>query len=177
LAPAVRNELSSLQDRIRTLVDDLRDICGNLRPPTIDSLGLGPAIGSYARDWTRRSGIPVTLDLDPELGRLPEAIELSIFRIVQEGLNNVHKHSGASESRVELRRTLPRTLMLSVSDNGQGVDGDFDLTMLPESGHYGLLGISERVVLLGGRLKLQNNEDGGLLLQVEIPHPRLEMPT
>jgi signal transduction histidine kinase len=177
LAPAVKRELTSLQDRVRMLVDDLRHICGNLRPPTIDSLGLGPALGSYARDWTRRSGIPVALEIDPDLGRFPEAIELSIFRIVQEGLNNVHKHSGASESKVDLRRTLPRTLMLSVSDNGRGIDSDFDLTTLPEGGHYGLVGISERVALLGGRLKMQNNTDGGLLLQVEIPHPQQELST
>jgi signal transduction histidine kinase len=176
LAPAVKSELANLQNRIRKLVDDLRHICGNLRPPTIDSLGLGPALGSFARDWTKRTGITVTLNLDPNLGRLPEAIELSIFRIVQEGLSNVYKHSGARVAEVDLRHTSPRTLMLSVSDDGRGIADDFDLTELSVDGHYGLLGISERVALLGGRLKLQNQTDGGLLLQVEIPHPRAESP-
>ncbi len=177
LAPDVKNELASLQTRIRQLVDDLRDICGNLRPPTIDSLGVGPALGSFTRDWSKRSGIPVKLNIDPDLGRLPEAIELSIFRIVQEGLNNVQKHSNASLSKVDLLRTMPRTLMLSVSDNGRGITDEFDMTALSTSGNYGLVGISERVALLGGRLKIQNLTDGGLLLQVEIPHPRLEIPT
>jgi signal transduction histidine kinase len=176
LAPAVKSELANLQNRIRKLVDDLRHICGNLRPPTIDSLGLGPALGSFARDWTKRTGITVTLNLDPNLGRLPEAIELSIFRIVQEGLSNVYKHSGARVAEVDLRHTSPRTLMLSVSDDGRGIADDFDLTELSVDGHYGLLGISERVALLGGRLKLQNQTDRGLLLQVEIPHPRAESP-
>jgi signal transduction histidine kinase len=169
--------LASLQNRIRQLVDDLRDICGNLRPPTIDSLGLGPALESFSRDWMRRSGIPVKLNIDPDLGRLPEAIELSIFRIVQEGLNNVLKHSNASKSKVDLLRTMPRTLMLSVSDNGRGITDDFDMTTLSASGNYGLVGISERVALLGGRFKVQNLTDGGLLLQVEIPHPRMEITT
>jgi len=177
LAPAVKDELAGLQNRIRQLVDDLRDICGNLRPPTIDSLGLGAALESFTRDWSNRSGIPVKLNIDPDLGRLPEAIELSIFRIVQEGLNNVNKHSKANLSKVDLLRTMPRTLMLSVSDNGQGITEDFDLTKLPTSGNYGLVGISERVALLGGRFKIQNLPDGGLLLQVEIPHPRLDTPT
>jgi len=176
LAPAVKSELANLQNRIRRLVDDLRHICGNLRPPTIDSLGLGPALGSHTRDWAKRTGIAITLDLDPHLGRLPEAIELSIFRIVQEGLNNVHKHACARVAEVRLRHTSPRTLMLTVSDDGQGIADDFDLTELSVDGHYGLLGISERVALLGGRLKLQNQTDGGLLLQVEIPHPRAESP-
>jgi signal transduction histidine kinase len=176
LAPAVKSELANLQNRIRKLVDDLRHICGNLRPPTIDSLGLGPALGSYTRDWAKRTGVAVTLDLDPHLGRLPEAIELSVFRIVQEGLSNVHKHARARVAKVCLRHTTPRALMLSVSDDGRGIADDFDLTDLSVDGHYGLLGISERVALLGGRLKLQNQTNEGLLLQVEIPHPRAEPP-
>ncbi len=122
-----------------------------------------------------RSGIPVALNIDPDLGRLPEDIELSIFRIVQEGLNNVLKHSDASASKVDLPRTMPRTLMLSVSDNGRGIAEDFDMTALSASGNYGLVGISERVALLDGRLKIQNLTEGGLLLHVEIPHPRLEI--
>jgi len=83
LTPALRSKLTEIRSSIRSLVDDLRHICGNLRPPTIDSLGLGAAIQSYTHDWTARTGIPVTLDLDPNLGRLPEPIELSVFRIVQ----------------------------------------------------------------------------------------------
>jgi signal transduction histidine kinase len=71
-------ELASIRNSVRDLVDDLRHICGSLRSPTIDSLGLGPALHSYTHDWTRRTGIPAILDLDPSLERLPETIELSI---------------------------------------------------------------------------------------------------
>ena len=106
--------------------------------------------------------------------RLPEAIELSIFRIVQEGLNNVRKHAAASSVEIRLAHTSPRTLMLSVADDGRGLAEDFDLGTLSASGHYGLLGISERVALLGGRCKVQNRPTGGTLIQVEIPHPRAE---
>jgi signal transduction histidine kinase len=66
-------------------------------------------------------------------------------------------------------------LSISIADNGRGLTEGFDLSTLSAKGHYGLLGISERVALLGGRLKLQNQASGGLLLQVEIPHPRVEM--
>jgi signal transduction histidine kinase len=66
--------------------------------------------------------------------------------------------------------------MISITDNGNGLANDFDLSALSAAGHYGLLGISERVALLGGRLKLQNQTDGGLSLQVEIPHPRVDAP-
>jgi signal transduction histidine kinase len=162
-----------VRDNIRELVDDLRHICGNLRPPTIDSLGLGAALQSYTHEWTGRTGIPVTLDLDANLGRLPEAIELSIFRIVQEGLSNVRKHAQASVVQVCLKHTSPRALMVSIADDGQGLADDFDLSALSAAGHYGLLGISERVALLGGRLRFHNQADGGLIIQVEIPHPRV----
>jgi signal transduction histidine kinase len=63
--------------------------------------------------------------------------------------------------------------MISIADDGQGLADDFDLAALSAAGHYGLLGISERVALLGGRLKLQNQARSGLLIQVEIPHPRV----
>jgi signal transduction histidine kinase len=175
LTPALKDELIDIRDGIRVLVGDLRRICGDLRPPTIDSLGLGAALQSYTRDWSERTGIPVTLDLDDKLGRMPETIELSIFRITQEGLSNVRKHARAGAVHIRLKHTSPRMLSISIADNGRGLTEGFDLSTFSAKGHYGLLGISERVALLGGRLKLQNQASGGLLLQVEIPHPRVEM--
>ncbi len=170
---ALQEELSGIRNSARKLVDDLRHICGSLRPPTIDSLGVGVALQSYTDEWSRRTGIAVTLDLDAGLGRLPETTELSVFRIVQEGLSNVQKHANASAVEIFLKHTTPRTLMVSITDNGQGLAGNFDLSALPAKGHYGLLGISERVALLGGRLRFQNQANGGLLIQAEIPHPRV----
>jgi signal transduction histidine kinase len=173
--PAEADELAEARSTIRALVDDVRRICGNLRPPTIDSLGLGAALQSYVRDWSSRTGIAVTLDLDSQLGRLPEAIELSIFRIMQEGLSNVRKHARASSVQIRLNHTSPRALMISIADNGRGLPPGFDLAGLAAKGHYGMLGISERVALLEGRLRVQNQASGGLLLQAEIPHPRVEV--
>lgn len=166
-------ELADIRMSIRAMVDDIRRICGALRPPTIDSLGLGSALQSYTRDWSSRTGIAVSLDLDAQLRRLPEAIELSIFRIVQEGLSNVRKHSQASQVQIILKHTSPRALMISIADDGKGLTRHFDLASLGAEGHYGLLGISERVALLEGRLLVQNQPKGGALLQVEIPHPRV----
>jgi signal transduction histidine kinase len=174
VSDTVSDEVSDVRTSIRALVAELRHICGNLRPPTIDSLGLGAAIQSFTRDWSERTGVVVMLDIDPGLVRLPEAIELSIFRIMQEGLSNVRKHAHASAVQVSLKHTTPRTLMLSIVDNGRGIATGSDLATLANQGHFGLLGISERVALLGGRLSLQNQTGGGLRLQVEIPHPKVE---
>jgi signal transduction histidine kinase len=172
IAPVLSGRLPSIRDSIRDLVADLRHICGNLRPPTIDSLGLSAALQSYTHDWSKRTGISTTLDLDKDLGRLPETIELSIFRIVQEGLSNVRRHAQANAVDICLKHTSPRALMLSIADDGQGLADDFDLSTLSAEGRYGLLGISERVALLGGRVKFQNRAEGGLVIQAEIPHPR-----
>jgi signal transduction histidine kinase len=170
----VASDLDEIRQGIRELVDNLRQICGNLRPPTIDSLGLGAALKSFTRDWTARTSIQVELDLDENLGRLPEASELSIFRIVQEGLNNIWRHAHATQVKVSLKHTSPRSLMISLQDNGLGLRKDFDMADLAAKGHYGLIGISERVAILGGRFRLQDMPDGGALLLVEIPHPRVD---
>ncbi len=174
VTPAVEEELQDVRGSVRELVDDLRHICGTLRPPTIDSLGLGSALQSYTHDWSKRTGIRVDLTLSPNLGRLPEATELSIFRIVQEGLNNVRKHAAAGAVEILMEHTSPRSMMLSIADNGRGFAADFDLASLSAEGHYGVLGITERVALLGGRCRFQNRPEGGALIQVEIPHPRVE---
>lgn len=166
------DDVIEVRQSIRQLVEDLRRICGNLRPPTIDSLGLDAALRSYTQEWSRRTGIEVRLEIEDDFGRLPEALELSIFRIVQEGLNNIWKHAEASEASVSLRPTSPRLLLISIADNGHGLSQKFDLSLLSSDGHYGLLGISERVALLGGRLRFENRKSGGLLMQVEIPHPK-----
>ncbi|MCO5196734.1 MAG: ATP-binding cassette domain-containing protein [Anaerolineae bacterium] len=170
---ALQSEIADVREHIRTLVAELRRICGNLRPPTIDSLGLGAALQSYTHDWSRRTGITVDLQMEDSFGRLPEATELSIFRIVQEGLNNVWKHAEATAVTVALRNTSPRMLQVSIADNGRGLDEGFDLASLSSAGHYGLLGISERVALMGGRLQFKNQPSGGLRIRVEIPHPRV----
>ena len=91
---------------------------------------------------------------------------------MQEGLNNVWKHSEGTAVSVTLTQTSPRLLHITIIDNGDGLSVDFDLSALSSSGHYGLLGISERVALMGGRLSFRNQTDGGMIMQVEIPHPR-----
>ncbi|HCB01929.1 MAG TPA: hypothetical protein DEP19_06050, partial [Anaerolineae bacterium] len=82
------------------LVSELRQMCSDLRPPTIDHHGLHAAINSLATEWSNRNGIPIHLEVAPDLGRLPEMVELSIFRIVQEGLNNIRKHAAAKHVRL-----------------------------------------------------------------------------
>ena len=165
-------EMQEMRHIVQQMVTNIRGICRNLRPPAIDSLGLGAALKSYMTGWSERTGIVMDLDMSENLGRLPETIELSIFRIVQEGLNNVWKHSDASQVQVCLENKSARMLSITIADDGKGLDSDFDLSMLSGAGHYGLLGISERVALLGGSLRLGKSPLGGLMIQAKIPHPK-----
>lgn len=172
VSPALAGNFSEVREGIRSLVGNLRSICSDLRPLTIDSLGLGAALKSHTREWSARTGIAVELNVDENLGRLPEGTELSIFRIIQEGLNNIWRHARATRAVIILEHTSPRTLVISLRDDGVGLAEDFDPLKLAGDGHFGLIGISERVALLGGRFSLQRIPEGGSLLKVEIVHPR-----
>jgi signal transduction histidine kinase len=170
-AAARREDLAAIRGGIRQVVSDLRQLCSDLRPPTIDSHGLAAAIRSHAQEWADRNGVALTLEIDPRLGRLPEAIELSVFRIVQEGLNNIRKHAAATQVGFCLRRTPQASLLVRLSDDGRGLAEPINLAALSASKHFGLLGISERVALLGGTIQIESPPGSGVILQVEIPSP------
>lgn len=168
----VQAEIQPIRHGIRNVVATLRQICSDLRPPTLDSHGLLSALRSLTSQWSEQTGILVNVQLDESLGRWPEAIELSVFRIVQEGLNNVRKHAKATRVELELRRTPSAGLMLRLADDGRGMAYPPDLLTLSEEKHFGLLGISERVSLLRGTMTLVTSSTlGGLEMRIEIPNP------
>ncbi len=169
--PPHRQELQSIRSAIREVVGDLRQVCRDLRPPTIDNHGLSSAIPSFVREWEARAGVAVHLEIDASLGRLPELMELSVFRIVQEALNNVHKHARARNVHLLLQRTPANNLLIRISDDGRGVKAPANLAEFSAQKHFGLIGISERAALLGGDMDIASSKDGGLTLQVEIPFP------
>jgi signal transduction histidine kinase len=171
VSPALQNELESIRHLIRSMVGELRQLCGDLRPPSIEHHGLSAAIDSLAHEWAERNDIQLQLEIDPALGRLPETIELSVFRIVQEGLNNIRKHAAAKHVRLSLQKTSAANLLVRLEDDGLGLAGPVDLASLSVQKHYGLVGISERVALLGGLMNIESSNGNGTILQVEIPSP------
>jgi len=166
-----REELFEIRKDIRQVVSDLRQLCRHLRPPTIDNHGLSSAIPSLAQEWEDRTGVGVQIDIDKSLGRLPELMELSIFRIIQEGLGNVAKHANANQVHVELKQTSEGHLLIRFADDGQGTENIPNLADLQAKQHFGLVGISERVALLDGQMNIKSSSKGGFLLQVELPNP------
>jgi signal transduction histidine kinase len=170
-SPTLQQNLGTIRQGIRDVVSGLRQICSDLRPPTIDHHGLSAAIDSMAHEWSERNSIPIQVEIDPALGRLPETIELSVFRIVQEGLNNIRKHADASRVRLSLQRTPSASLLVRLEDDGHGLAVPADLSSLAANKHFGLVGISERVALLRGTMNIESSRGNGMILQVEIPSP------
>jgi signal transduction histidine kinase len=170
-SPTLQHDVAVIRQGIRNLVGELRQMCSDLRPPTIDHHGLTAAIESLAHEWAERNDIQLQLEIDPAFGRLPETIELSVFRIVQEGLNNIRKHAAAHHVRLSLQRTSSTNLLVRLEDDGQGLPIPIDLASFSINKHFGLVGISERVALLGGVMNIESSKENGTILQVEIPSP------
>jgi two-component system NarL family sensor kinase len=120
----------------------------------LEESGLNSALIEYVRGFSERSKIAVTLDLPEHFERLPNDYELSIFRVVQECLTNIHRHSGGESAVIHLRRT-PNDVVLDVSDDGKGFDASG-----AEVNGVGLRGMRERLRQLGGSLQISSSERG-----------------
>jgi CheY-like chemotaxis protein len=162
-------------DENGSLVDqalrDIRTMSYLLHPPLLDEIGLGSALQWYLSGFSERSNITVSLDLTPDLGKLPRDVELSLFRIVQECLTNIHRHSSSAAARVRIYRT-PGELVLEVEDEGKGIPADIrEKISSGESFGLGMRGIRERLRQFGGRLEVRSDDTGTVVVASlpEIP--------
>ena len=148
-------------------IQQVRSISHLLHPPLLDEVGLLSALRWFLEGLSKRSGIETSLDVQPsEFPRLPSEIETALFRIVQEALNNVFRHSGAKNGWIAVRLRDGK-LMASVRDDGKGVSEGV-LEFRPENIGMGLGGMRQRVKELGGQLNLKNT-DPGTMVEVVIP--------
>jgi signal transduction histidine kinase len=152
-------------DNIRALADtsvnSIRNIALLLRPSMLDDLGLIPALEWQAREVSRRSGIKVKVTAENVSDSLPDAVRTCIYRVVQEALNNVARHSGAKSALVTVQQT-EGSIVLTVKDDGSGLEPD-------KARGLGLLGMEERVKQLGGRLEIESQPGHGTLLRATLP--------
>lgn len=145
---------------VARVLHQIRDVSELLRPRALDDLGLVPALRAFTQDFGTRTRIAVSLDTDESLSCPPEAA-VTLYRVVQEALTNVARHSGARHAWVALRRE-GATIRLVVEDDGQGM-------ALGSAPHLGLLGMRERVTASGGRLEVGPGERGGLRVEASVP--------
>ena len=132
----------------------------------LDELGLAGALRHYVEGFSQRSGIQVELDSRADLGRCPEEIETTLFRVVQEGLANVHRHSGSTSASVHLVRSGDN-IELTIADRGRGLPAGLQLDTAEETRvGVGIAGMRQRVRQLGGRLKITSGPDGATVRAV-----------
>ena len=157
---SLRGRLSEASETVRTSLEDARGVASRLRPEALDDLGLESAITALATRLTRQAGLTIDVDLAEGLPRLPPEDEIVVYRVTQEALTNVLRHSQASHAWVCLGRRED-SLCLTVSDNGVGLDDG------PPGG--GILGMRERALLIGADLRIRSREGGGAEVLLEIP--------
>ena len=144
----------------------VRDLATGLRPAMLDELGLGPALRWQGREFARRSGVPVTVEIDGALEDLPESHRTCIYRIVQEALNNCARHAHAQNIRITIYGRQD-WVHLTIQDDGVGFD-----TSRSSSRGLGLIGIEERARELEGKVTVLSQRNRGTIVEVEVPVER-----
>jgi len=162
--------LSSLQDLADHTLDGVRRACRDLRPSVLDDLGLRAAL-EWLSDSSSTRGVPCTFTCTGEPRLVSPEAEIAIFRIVQEALSNIWRHSQATQARVDLKY-LPQLLQLRVRDNGKGffAQKQLDLSHNSQSG-LGLIGMRERAMLIGATLTINSLPGDGCKVELSLPLP------
>jgi len=142
---------------VKEVSKEIRTISYLLHPPLLDEVGLGSALRCYGEGFSERSQIDVNIDIPVDLARLPEDVELSMFRVVQECLTNIHRHSGSSTARIRVTQE-GAAVRVDIEDSGKGMPLEQD----PGSAYsgVGLRGMRERLRLLGGTLHICSDNHG-----------------
>ena len=169
----LRQELAALASVARGCLSDLRKFMVNLRPASLDDLGLAPAIRRYAANFEGNAPFAIRLDLPPAMPRLPVETETHLFRMVQEALTNVSKHAAAKT--VTVRMTLDATsgLTLVIADDGKGFTFNSNFAGLLANKKFGLIGLIERAQLVNGSIVIDSKEGNGTTIRVVVPIGKL----
>jgi signal transduction histidine kinase len=163
---------------VEKAIVELRTISYLLYPLMLDDLGLTELVPDYAASFSSRSEIHTTVEIEADFGRLPRELELTIFRTVQEALNNLHGHSGSHKVNIVLRRNRYE-IAVEIRDDGYGINLDTaDLSSASTTVGVGVAAMRERVRQLGGRLEIES-DSRGTLIRATLPfsEPHAARPT
>jgi signal transduction histidine kinase len=155
--------LTDSEALVQEMSKEVRTISHLLHPPLLDETGLESAIRWYVDGFAQRSKITVQLDLPTELGRLPREMEIAVFRVMQECLTNIHRHSGSPTAGIRLRRHNGEVLV-EIEDKGRGIplEKREKLSVNGTPG-VGIRGMRERLRQLGGNLEISSNGTGTIV--------------
>ena len=158
-----RKQLDEISATASQSINEVRDIAYDLHPYQLDKLGLTKAIEEMLKRVSDASGIHISQSIEPLDGVFTKEVEINLFRIVQEGVNNIVKHSQATNASVTIEKRLP-FVHVNISDDGSGFPGD----SVTETG-LGLKGMRERVRILGGRFTINSSASEGATITVILP--------
>ncbi|NWG05627.1 MAG: response regulator [Chloroflexi bacterium] len=167
-AASMFEQLQALYDQSYEIAIKIRRLARDLRPPVLDALGLKVAMQSYCTEFTRRTHLPINFEIDPSLPTLPDMYNITLYRALQEALNNIAKHANASQAWVELS-VEDNTISLTIQDNGIGMPQGAS-----SSSGIGLSGLRERLTITGGRLEITSSPHNGTILMAQLPLPKSE---
>jgi len=159
--PEVRVQIDCLKSVAERTFQEVRNMALLLRPSMLDDLGLAAALEWQGREVSRRSEMEVSVDSEQAPEDLPDEYNISIYRVVQEALNNAVRHSGAKNAHVTVEKR-PESIVVRVTDDGRGFDSSRARGM-------GLLGMEERVRRLDGTLRVESEPGKGTTVSAELP--------
>jgi signal transduction histidine kinase len=167
-AGLARSQVGALKKMTMSAIDNLRQFVSDLRPSVLDDMGLVPALRWLVKEFHERAHFEADIQVAGNKRRLSPQVETVLFRIAQEALNNAARHSHATRVGVQLEFKA-RAVTLSVEDNGRGFIAEEILGLKKERRAWGLLGMKERVSLVGGNLQVDSELGRGTKLVVEVP--------
>jgi two-component system, NarL family, sensor kinase len=156
-----RQVLTATRKMVRDLCKEIRSLSYLLHPPLLDELGLASTIEEYVKGFSQRSGIDFEFEMAVDIGRLSAESETALFRIVQEALGNIQKHSGSSTGKTRLTKEYGE-IVLEITDSGRGMQAEHlhERQVGPRTLGVGILGMRERMRQLGGRLDISSGSQG-----------------
>ena len=172
-APELAESAEEARDLVHQLTSEIRTTSYLLHPPLLDEEGLRSAISWYVRGLTERSGLEIAFKISEGFGRLPSEMELAIFRLVQESLTNIHRHSGSKRATIEISRT-PQQVLLEVRDEGKGISSEKLADIQSRGAAFGIRGMRERARQFNGEMTIESSGKG-TLFRVTMPLSKKEV--
>lgn len=170
-SPDVSKHASAIQELVQQLNQEIRTTSYLLHPPLLDEAGISAALQWYIDGLRDRSGLQITLDVPERFERPSPEIELVVFRVVQECLTNIHRHSGSRTASIRLSRDFD-SILLEVKDSGKGMSPEKLSEIQSRGSGVGIRGMRERVRQFHGDLKI-NSDEAGTKIRVKIPAPKI----
>ncbi len=166
--PELKSKIAAVSRLASQTLNELRTVISGLRPSILDDLGLAPAIRWYALQTLEEVGIHFEIHASNDLAGLPSDVNTTLFRIAQEGINNIARHSRARKATITLTQEGDRILML-IQDDGVGFDPGQNGANSDTRQHWGLAGIRERADLIGGMVQVRSHPGEGVALEILAP--------